>query len=99
MKPTTERLAEALEADGAPDEMIERARTGYYDDFKSRLAMPIMQLVADCRHEGLHAIAKFAMEGEFDSTRDEAEEWARSEEGTVVRSELLGKKGGGKWRG
>ena len=84
MKPTTERLAEALEADGAPDEMIERARTGYYDDFKSRLAMPIMQ---------------FAMEGEFDSTRDEAEEWARSEEGTVVRSELLGKKGGGKWRG
>ena len=97
-KPTTERLGDELEAAGAPKEMVERARSGYYDDFKSPLATPIVQLVTDCRNAGLQAIARRAMEGEFDSTRDEAEEWARSEEGRAVTSELLYKKGGGKWR-
>jgi hypothetical protein len=45
--PTTERLARALEAALCPSWMIDRARAGYYDDFKSDLALPCMQLVAD----------------------------------------------------
>src|SRR5205823_2354062 len=51
-KPTTERLAEALSEARAPQKMIDRAYAGYYDEFKSELAVPIVQLVQDAtRHE------------------------------------------------
>ena len=61
-----EKLAAALVDAGAPHEMIKRAQEGYYGDFTSPLATPIMQLVADARAAGLLDIARDAVEGEFD---------------------------------
>lgn len=60
-----EKLAKAFEAEGDPD-MADRARAGYYGDFTSPLAAPIMQLVMDCREKGYTDIAKRAMNGDFD---------------------------------
>lgn len=60
-----ERLAAALSEAGLV-EMSERAAAGYYADFESPLATPIMQLVRDLQAVGAHDLAKRAMEGDFD---------------------------------
>ena len=78
---TRERLVAALEEERAPKSMVRRAGEGYYDDFLSPLAMPIHQLVSDARKYNLTRIAKKAMNGGFDATKEESDAWAASEEG------------------
>lgn len=90
--PTTERLARALEEAGAPAVMIERARQGYYDDFKSPLAFPEMQLRADALAAGLESIAEGVVNDEWDATKEESDEWARSPEGQAAFQELVNPK-------
>jgi len=78
--PTTERLARAMEKEGCPDWMIAKAREGYYDDFKSSIATPCIQLVNDLGMVGrLHLRAR-AMQGEFDAQKWESDEWANDPE-------------------
>lgn len=79
--PTSEKLAQALEAAGAPKEMITKARGKHYDDFESDLMSPIRQLAADAVEHGLDSIALRAMNGDFDATKEEAEAWGKSAEG------------------
>lgn len=86
--PTTERLAMALEKAGAPGQMIDQARAGYYDDFKSPLAMPETQLLIDARRAGLETIAQGVINGEFDSTPEESAAWAASPEGKAIMKEF-----------
>ena len=88
-RPTTDRLAEALSLAGAPKDMIERALAGYFDDFLSPLPAPIVQLVTEARKYGLVDIARRAMAGEFDSTKEESDAWARSPEGQETFRQLL----------
>jgi hypothetical protein len=83
--PTTERLARALEAAGAP-----QARGGFYDEFKSDLATPIVQLVQDARKAGVEGIAERAIDGEFDATPEEGDEWMMSPEGQELMQQLIG---------
>jgi hypothetical protein len=85
---TSDRLAAALASANAPVTMVARARAGYYDDYRSELAMPINQLGADARAAGLHDIASRAMHGEFDGTKEESEAWMASPEGQAVRREF-----------
>ena len=82
--PTTEKLAQALKKAGAPAAMIAFAREGKYDDYKSDLANPIMQLVTEARAAGLDDIADRAIGGEFDGQTWEADEWAKSPEGRAT---------------
>lgn len=91
--PTTEKLAKALEEAGAPLEMIEKAHRGFYDDYKSPIGNPIMQLVIDSRAHRLHDIEQRAKDGEFDGTKEEADAWSGSEEGQQMLREFMG----GKW--
>lgn len=88
--PTTERLARDLEEAGAPAEMVQLARNGYYDDFKSPLAMPEAQLMHDAREAGLQSIVEGVMDGRWDATREEADAWAASPDGQETFQELLG---------
>ena len=87
---STEKLVAALTEAGASAAMIERAKANYYHDFKSQLATPCMQLVADLFAEGLVALRYRALDGEFDATRAEAEKWAASEDGRATMMKLLG---------
>jgi len=75
---TKDRLTQDLEKVGAPTKMIEWARNGFYDDFESPVATPIMRLVEDCEENGLENIALAALNGEYDATKEEAEEWFKS---------------------
>ena len=72
--PTTERLARVLEAEGLPAEMVAAARDGYYDDYKSPLAMPETQLYQDLIGHGRKDLAERAVAGEWDATKEEAGE-------------------------
>jgi hypothetical protein len=87
-QPTTEKLAQALEAAGAPADLVHRARAGDFDDYKSELAMPITALVQEARRLGLDDIAERAEAGDFDAQGWEAEAWAQSPEGREVFRQL-----------
>ncbi len=89
MPSTTDRLADALTLVGAPADMIQRAKEGYYDDFKSPLPMPLHQLVMDCHEHDLEDIAQRVIDGEFDSTKEESDAWAASPEGQQTFAELI----------
>ena len=91
-QPTKERLAAALGEAGL-SVMQQRAAAGYYDDFESPLATPIIQLVTDLRAAGREDLAKLAMNGEWDSTREESQAWAKRNQDNAAVAALL-KRGG-----
>lgn len=57
---------QAYNQDGSLDDLILRARTGYYHDFKSPLACPKIQLVNDLMRHGLVQLAQEVKQGKFD---------------------------------
>ena len=79
--PTTERLAEALEELGDPrlDEMIKRARQGFYDDYKSPYPFPLLKLKLELQSAGYTWMVNRVIAGEFDATYEEAREWFEKE--------------------
>lgn len=88
---TKDKLAQALDEVGL-FVMAEQARTGYYHDFMSPLDTPELVLLAELRvasedpmHEkqrrNILALRKRVMNGDFDASTEEGEEWAASEEG------------------
>jgi hypothetical protein len=87
---TAAYLAAALTEAGAPQDMITQAHAGYYHDFRSPLALPISQLVHDLQAVGLTHLADRAKQGDFDATKQEADDWARSEDGQETFRDLLG---------
>ena len=90
---TMEKLAQALEKADAPDLMVLRARQGYYDDFKTPLAFPLLELMKDATEANLFDIVARAKEGEFDSTKEEGREWILSDEGKRIVDQLIKPKG------
>lgn len=100
---TTAILARALEAiPGAPQDMIDRARAGYYHEYLSPLATPEVQLVADLRdlagrramppasRRMLLNLAKDVINGKHDASKAESDEWARSPDGQETFALLTG---------
>lgn len=98
---STAKLARALrEIPGVPDDMIARAEGGYYHDCLSPLDFPEIQLVTDLRdlastpstprnsRQPLRDLAGRVINGEFDATRAESDEWARSPEGQETMRQL-----------
>lgn len=73
--PTKERLAQVLHAAGLFD-MEREAREGRYDDYESWSATPIIDLVATLRLADREDLAQRAINGEWDGTKKEAEQWA-----------------------
>ena len=102
---TTVKLARALEKiPGVPADMIQRARDGYYHDYLSPLATPEIQLVADLRGLAarpatprnsrplLRAMAKAVIDGEYDASKEESDEWMRSPEGQETMAAFTGQR-------
>jgi hypothetical protein len=91
---TKDKLAEALRAVGL-DDMADRAAEGYYHDFLSPLDLPETQLLIDLdKHFAKHPTVELAqlrtrhLNGEFDASAEESEEWAASEEGRAIFGKL-----------
>lgn len=98
---TTEKLARALrEIPGVPEAMIGKAAGGHYHDYLSPLTFPEIQLVRDLRALAstpatprnsrplLRRLADRVIAGEFDATKEESDEWARSPEGQETFRQL-----------
>ncbi len=85
---TREKLARAMAEAGCPGAGIRKARAGDYDDYLSDDPHAINTLVADLEKNGFHELAARARAGEFDGTREESEEWARSDEGRAAHAEF-----------
>lgn len=96
---TSEILAQALENAGLND-MASMARLDHYHEFKSDVALPEMELERDLRQardecpdpEGrarIEAIRQRLLNGDFDASYEESEEWTQSEEGRGVFDKLI----------
>jgi hypothetical protein len=82
-------------------EMAAKATTGYYHDFLSPLATPCLQLAADLAAVGTPAalaLRERHLNGEFDATKEESDEWAASPEGRATFEALIRKPTPGRLR-
>jgi len=87
---TKDVLADELTKAELP-EMAAKAATGYYHDYLSPLPMPCLQLAEDLRIAGTPAALALRtrhLNGEFDATMEEGDEWARSPDGKETFSHL-----------
>ena len=92
---TKDHLAQELRKAGL-DEMAGRAERGFYHDFMSPLDDPAIQLASELRVVGTpeaEALRKRHLNGEFDATTEESEEWAASAEGRETMAQLIRERG------
>jgi len=83
---TKDKLAEELDKIGLKH-MAAKAREGYYHDFLSPLDTPEIQLANDlfeAKSPEAMALRKRVINGEFDASKEESDEWARSPEGQAA---------------
>lgn len=57
--------------------LITLAWAGYYDEYDTDIATPILNLVHALRAVGFTALAQRALEGEFDANENEVLAWMR----------------------
>jgi hypothetical protein len=91
MTHTKDLLAAELQRIGLTG-MALKAATGFYHDFLSPLDLPTTALVNDLAAAGTPAaltLRNRVIEGEFDATQQESEEWANSSEGQETFAALV----------
>ena len=101
MTHTKDKLAAALRAVGL-NEMADKAATGYYHDFLSPRDLPEIALAFDLagaaklddpeRARNILALRERVIDGDFDASAEESEEWAKSPEGQAAFKQLLRRK-------
>ena len=94
---TKDMLAEALRGVGLT-EMADKATKGYYHDFLAPLALPEIQLVHDlgeaaagAQRDAIMALRRRVINGDFDASNEESDEWAASPEGQHAFNQLIRK--------
>lgn len=99
MRPSDQILVEALTELGFTD-LAKRAAGGEWNDYFGTHAMPQHHLVATLRSRfddfpskiaDIEAVVGRVVQGDFDATKTEADEWAASPEGQATFAELLRK--------
>ena len=65
-----------------------RAETGEFDDYGEMYACPITQLYGELTEAGFKKFVGRVANGEFDATKEESDEWARSASGQAAAKEL-----------
>lgn len=96
---TKDLLADELLKLGLMD-MSLKARDGYYHDFLSPLATPELQLCHDLitmsegtpNRDAILALRQRVINGDFDASKEESDDWAASAEGQDAFRRLIGGK-------
>jgi hypothetical protein len=65
-----------------------RAETGEFDDYADTYVCPITQLYSELMASGFTKFAGRVANGEFNATKEESDEWARSPSGQSAAKEL-----------
>lgn len=73
---------------GKYEAFAKRAETGEFDDYADTYACPITQLHGELTAAGFTKFAARVANGEFDATKEESDEWARSPSGQAAAKEL-----------
>ena len=66
---------------GKYEAFAKRAETGEFDDYADTYACPVTQLHSELTAAGFTKFAARVAAGEFDATKEESDEWARSPAG------------------
>ena len=84
------RFAEQAQADNAAkyEAFAKRAETGEFDDYADTYVCPVTQLYSELLAAGFTKFAARVANGEFDATREESDEWARSPAGQDAAKQL-----------
>lgn len=94
---TKDMLADELRKVGLT-EMADRAATGWYHDFMSPLDLPEVTLVNDLavaaadhpeQEDAIMILRKRVMDGDFDASLEESDEWAAGPEGQATFGKLI----------
>ena len=94
---TRDRLARELRAIAAKaspenaakyEAFAKRAETGEFDDYADTYVCPITQLYSELMAAGFTKFAARVANGEFDATKEESDEWARSPAGQEAAKQL-----------
>ncbi|MFC3675443.1 hypothetical protein ACFOOQ_07805 [Ferrovibrio xuzhouensis] len=65
-----------------------RAETGEFDDYADTYVCPVTQLYLELTAAGFTKFAARVANGEFDATKEESDEWARSPSGQAAAKRL-----------
>lgn len=65
-----------------------RAEAGEFDDYADTYVCPITQLYSELAAAGFTKFAARVAQGEFDATKEESDEWARSPSGQDAAKRL-----------
>lgn len=65
-----------------------RAETGEFDDYADTYTCPVTQLYSELTASGFTKFAARVANGEFDATKEESDEWARSPSGQAAARQL-----------
>lgn len=90
-KATADRLAAAIRevaTEARHHKLADRAATGEFADYGDAHVCPITECYRLCHQYGLHSIAGRLGNGEFDASKEESDEWARSPSGQAAAKEL-----------
>lgn len=68
--------------------LASRADTGEFDDYADTHVCPITQLYSELMAAGFTKFAARVASGEFDATKEESDEWARSPSGQAIAKDL-----------
>lgn len=83
------KVAEKSEQHAAEYEAFaKRAETGEFDDYADTHVCPITQLYTELLTAGFTKFAARVANGEFDATKEESDEWARSPSGQAAAKNL-----------
>lgn len=70
------------------EDFAKRAETGEFDDYADTYVCPITQLYSELVAAGFTKFASRVANGEFDATKEESDEWARSPSGQAAAKQL-----------
>lgn len=65
-----------------------RAETGEFDDYADTYVCPVTQLYSELTSSGFTKFASRVASGEFDASKEESDEWARSPSGQAAAKQL-----------
>jgi hypothetical protein len=84
------KVAEKASPDNAAkyEALAKRAETGEFDDYADTYVCPITQLYSELIAAGFTKFAARVANGEFDATKEESDEWARSASGQELAKRL-----------
>lgn len=68
--------------------LASRADTGEFDDYADTHICPITQLYTELMAAGFTKFAARVANGEFDATKEESDEWARSPSGQAIAKDM-----------